>query len=334
MAKAEQIKKLISSFGRADDFRKAAQAIIETEHRKGHIPLARTLQRMLDANVLDPHSPEATPLTRLDALADPAAEFLDNAAVERGLSDIILSPEAHNGFTRVLKEQKHRDELKRHQLPIRSKVLLCGPPGCGKTLGAEVLARELGLPLLSIKLDVVISSLLGQTATNLRRMFEYAARKPSVLFIDEFDALARTRDDAYEHNELRRVVNSLLLLIDRYQSRGLLVAATNLETALDTAIWRRFDEVVMLDNPATADIESMLKLQFKNFAIKFDLEKQIPKLNGLSFAEIERVALDAIKSAVLKKRKSVSETEFAAALKQETRRQSLSGSGKLKSVRQ
>jgi SpoVK/Ycf46/Vps4 family AAA+-type ATPase len=163
--------------------------------------------------------------------------------------------------------------------------------------------------------------LLGQTATNLRRLFEYAAKRPCVLFLDEFDALARSRTDNGEHNELRRVVNSLLVMIDRYKSRGVLIAATNLETSLDTAIWRRFDDVVHLGPPSAEDAHRLLALAFKNFPINFDLDGFMGKLANLSYADIERAAFEAIKTAVLKKRKAVTETDLAAALKAESRRQ-------------
>jgi SpoVK/Ycf46/Vps4 family AAA+-type ATPase len=319
MAKADQIKNLIANFGRPTEFRAAALKIIEAEHRKGHTPLAASLQRVLDASVLTESGPKRG-LTALSPQSENAAEFVEVIEAERSLRQIVLLPEAKSALERVLEEQRRQDELRRHKLPVRGKVLLHGPPGCGKTLAAEVLARELGLPLMIAKIDVIISSLLGQTASNLRKLFEYAGHAPCVLFLDEFDALARARSDGSEHNELRRVVNSLLVMIDRHRPRGLLVAATNLEESLDEAIWRRFDEVVALEAPGESQIEAMLALQFKNYPVNFELTSVAPKLAGLSFAEVERICLDAIKTAVMKKRKAVSETEFAAALKQAQRR--------------
>jgi SpoVK/Ycf46/Vps4 family AAA+-type ATPase len=106
-----------------------------------------------------------------------------------------------------MEEFRGADLLRRHGLEIRSKLLFCGPPGCGKTLTAEVFAHELGLPLVIARLDAIISSFLGETATNIRKVFESAAGQPCVLFLDEFDGLARARADGSEHNELRRVVN-------------------------------------------------------------------------------------------------------------------------------
>jgi len=183
--------------------------------------------------------------------------LIEGIVPERNKDDIVLSPSNIRSFVALLQEFRQADRLRRHGLEIRSKLLFCGPPGCGKTITAEAFAFELGLPLYVAKLDMIISSFLGETASNLRKVFEAAANQPSVLFLDEFDALARARTDSSEHNELRRVVNSLLQMIDRHRTRGFLIAATNLEESLDTAIWRRFDEVILFDLPKEREIRSL-----------------------------------------------------------------------------
>jgi len=200
--------------------------------------------------------------------------------------------------------------------------LFCGPPGCGKTLCAEVFAGELGLPLFVVKIDRLISSYLGETATNVRKIFEFARKHPCVLFLDEFDALARSRDDTSEHNELRRVVNSLLIFIDRIRPRGFLVAATNLEQSLDPAIWRRFDEVIWFERPDREMIGRFLKLKFKNIHISFDAMAHAPSLEGYSYAEIERICVQAIKASVIERHKDVREQDFRQAITDEVRRRS------------
>lgn len=323
LARGDHLKKLIGSYGRPKDFKAAAMRIIEDEEKKGHKPLAASLRKVLQTHVQDePHTKRG--LTQLSEVADPAQDLLEIATVERGLSDIVLASETRGIVDGVLEEFRRREELRRHRLPIRSKLLLCGPPGCGKTLCAEVMARELSLPLYVARLDVIISSFLGETATNLRRLFDYASREPCVLFLDEFDALARARTDASEHNELRRVVNSLLIFIDRFKGNGLLLAATNLESALDNAVWRRFDEVVSFDLPSNEQIKQLLELQFKNFPVQFDIPSQVTRLAGFSYAEIERISLEAIKTVILKRRKAVSETDFATSLRNEMRRKTAS----------
>jgi SpoVK/Ycf46/Vps4 family AAA+-type ATPase len=278
----------------------------------------------LDANVRPGYQSPAQPgLTTLAGQVDPAADLLDTIEVTRGLSDIVLNPDTRLLIEGIIEERRRSEELRRHRLRVSTRLMFAGPPGCGKTLCAEVVTRELSLPLYSARIDVIISSFLGETASNLRRLFEFAARRPCVLFLDEFDALARTRADVAEHNELRRVVNSLLLMIERFKGPGLVIAATNLPQFLDEALWRRFDDIVSFEAPGEREIAQFLAWQFANFPANFDLTTSIGKLAGMSYADIERVCVDGIKKAVLKRRKSVSETEFAAALRQEARRKGL-----------
>lgn len=236
---------------------------------------------------------------------------------------LVLSPHNIRTFIGLMEEFRGGDLLRRHGLTVRSKLLFCGPPGCGKTLTAEVFAHELGLPLIVARLDAIISSFLGETATNIRKVFETASEQPCVLFLDEFDALARARADGSEHNELRRVVNSLLMLIDRYKGKGFLVAATNLEESLDTAIWRRFDEVITFELPSQREIRRLCEIKLKNFPAHFSIAEKATRLKGMSFAEVERICDNSIKRSILKKSKILLEAEFDFAIREELRRKDL-----------
>jgi SpoVK/Ycf46/Vps4 family AAA+-type ATPase len=227
MAKADHIKKLVASFGRNQEFRAAALRIIDEAANQGKKPFAESLRKILDANVRPDYQAGPQPgLTTLASQIDAAADLVDEITVSRGLNDIVLNPDTRLLVEGLIEERRRSEELRRHRLPISTRLLFSGPPGCGKTFCAEVLARELSLPLYAARIDVIISSFLGETASNLRRLFEFALRGPCVLFLDEFDALARTRTDSTEHNELRRVVNSLLLMIERFKGPGLVIAAT------------------------------------------------------------------------------------------------------------
>ncbi|UGY19163.1 AAA family ATPase [Bradyrhizobium septentrionale] len=263
---------------------------------------------------------------RLPALARSqltASGLLELIEPQRGPSDLIVSTDNYQALAEIVTEVRRGEELRRHGLSPRSKLLFCGPPGCGKTLCAEVLARELKLPLLVARLDEVITTYLGATASNLRKAFDAAVQLPTVLFLDEFDALARARTDTAEHNEIRRVVNSLLMLIDRFAGKGLLIAATNLEGSIDRAAWRRFDEVMFFDQPTLSQVKATLKLKTRNFPVQFDVSSYAERFEGMSFAEIERVCLSAIRASVLARSSAVTAKVFEGAIRSERRRISI-----------
>lgn len=318
MARGELMKKLLASYGRDDEFRAVAEQIIDEEEKKNNRVLARSLRKTLEAGPSRPSGPKA--LAPLIPFPEAAADFIERVEPRHSRNDIVLGATNVRVLLGLVKEFRRADEIRRHGLKVRSKLLFCGPPGCGKTLRAEIFAAELGLPLFLVKLDRLISSYLGETAGNVRKIFEFARKQPCVLFFDEFDALARSRDDSSEHNELRRVVNSLLLFIDHIQPKGFLIAATNLDRSLDPAVWLRFDEVVWFDKPGRSMIGRFLRLRFKNVALAFDPMQHAAALEGYSYAEIERVCTQAVKSMIIDRRKQVQERDFNRALEDEARR--------------
>lgn len=318
MARGELMKKLLASYGRDEEFRAVAEQIIGEEEKKNNRVLARSLRKSLEAGP----SPRSKPrgLAPLIPFPESAGDFIELVEPSHNKQDIVLSSENVRIFLSLLREYRRGDEIRRRGLPVRSKLLFCGPPGCGKTLCAEVFAAELGLPLYIVKIDRLISSYLGETATNIRKIFEFARKQPTVLFFDEFDALARARSEDGEHSELRRVVNSLLIFIDRIQPKGFLVAATNFDQSLDSAIWRRFDEVIWFDRPDRRMAARFLRMKFKNVPLQFEPEAHLDGLDGYSYAELERICVQAIKASIIDQRKQVSEKDFLDALADERRR--------------
>ena len=121
----------------------------------------------------------------------------------RSLEDVVLSGENLSLVKEILREHNREEVLKAHGLRPSDRVLFYGPPGCGKTLTAEAIASELGRPLAIVRTDSVVSSFLGETAANLRKVFDFAAAFPMVTLFDEFDALGKEREDSSEHGELR-----------------------------------------------------------------------------------------------------------------------------------
>lgn len=334
MARGELMKKLLASYGRDDEFRAVAERIIDEEEQKKNRVLARALRRTLDNAVSNASSSSSNAskaveeprpdvprsLAPLLPFPDPASEYVERKEPTHALSDIALTEDNREVIRSLVREFRKADVIHSRGLPVRSKLLFCGPPGCGKTLCAEVFAKEVGLPLLQVKLDRLISSYLGETATNIRRLFELGRKQPCILFLDEFDAIAHTREDTSEHSELRRVVNSLLLFIDRMEPRGFLIAATNLDASLDSAVWRRFDEVIWFDKPDRQAIAEFVAAKFRNVEQEFRIEPHLKALQGYSYADIQRVCTQAMRTAIVDRREAVSSSDFTAAIGNEVRR--------------
>jgi SpoVK/Ycf46/Vps4 family AAA+-type ATPase len=317
LARGELMKKLLASYGRDDEFRVVVEQIIADEEKKNNHVLARSLRKTLEN--IGSVAP-APGLSRLVPFPDEAKDFIHRVEPKRNANDIVLSRENMELFISLIQEFRQADRFRRHGLPVRSKLLFCGPPGTGKTLCAEIFAAELGLPFFHVRLDSLISSYLGETASNIRKTFEFARRQPCVLFFDEFDALARSREEAGEHNELRRVVNSLLIFIEQIEPSGFLIAATNLDQHLDPAIWRRFDEVIWFELPDIGMIEKYLVHAFKNSKINFDPAAFAVELRGYSYADLEKLCVQTLKISILDGNQMVTQAHFRNALRHSKRR--------------
>lgn len=220
---------------------------------------------------------------------------------ERAPEEIVLSPEVHARIERVVEEFRAQQSLARHGLSPKSRLLFVGPPGCGKTLCAEILAGQLGLDLLHARFDGIVSSYLGETANNLRRVFGYAGQQRAVLFFDEFDALGKRRDDPQEVGELKRVVSSFLQILDAHPRDRMVIAATNHEGMLDDALWRRFDEILHFGRPSRTQLVELMELRLRSVRRRaVDLEAFAAAMDGFSYADAERVCLEATKAMLLR----------------------------------
>lgn len=317
-----ELKQLFTAFGAGDEltFRRAAQAIIEEEEAKQHHALARDLRRLIAVGGdSSPGSVVVLPDPPRDRDNDwPLAEVRHPT---RYLTDLVVSETVVAAITGIAAETAHAQMLAGHGVPLRRRILFWGPPGCGKTSGAEALAAELGVPLVVVRLDSVISSYLGETAANLRRIMDYAHQGRWVVLFDEFDAIGRLRDDPTEHGEIKRVVNAFLQMLDQYDGPSTLIAATNHEGLLDSALWRRFDDVVEFQRPTVHQIRQLLRLRLARLpANRPNVDKAASLLKGLPHAAVEFAVWDAYRSVLLDGHKEISAGALGAAIQRTRQR--------------
>ena len=217
-----------------------------------------------------------------------ATTFLEVTPRKR-FDDLFLSDLCEKACHELIEEQHRAGLLRSHNLEPRHRVLLVGPPGNGKTSLAEAIAEALAVQFFVVRYDAIIGSFLGETATRLRRVFDYARTTPCVLFFDEFDAVGKERGDVNETGEIKRVVTSLLMQIDDLPSYTVVIAASNHSELLDRAVWRRFQLRLELPAPTRAQIRRYLEV----FANGMDEplgtrpEKMAESLGKVSYAEAE-----------------------------------------------
>ena len=226
-----------------------------------------------------------------------------------GVDNLILSDSVQEMLNDFRDTVKSKNKMMSLGLEFRNTLLLYGPPGCGKTSAAKYLASELNLPLITARFDTLISSLLGNTAKNIHRIFDFAKQQPCILFLDEFDAIAKARDDAHELGELKRVVNSLLQNIDDFSQEGILIAATNHAQMLDSAVWRRFQTVIELPKPGNDEIRRFID-QFPKVVSESGInepqwKKITESMSGLTYSDIRDIVQNVLKKAVLKEKSEV-----------------------------
>lgn len=242
--------------------------------------------------------------------------LLEEHPAVREKKDIVLSDATQSALETILFEQKRTDWLRSDRSgPVR-KYLFYGPPGCGKTLTAEVIAHSLSLPLVLLWPGSVISPVQGTTAANLREVFLFLAKHPVVAVFDEFDAYIRGRGDSNDSGERQRSTHTLLEMMNNYRGESLLIAITNEESLLDHAVRRTFDEVVHFDLPNLQQIERLLTLQLSHLRRNFDIddEKIVILFQGLSHAEIKRILRRAVAEMSFTGSECLEKTHLEAAL--------------------
>ncbi|MFW5895245.1 MAG: AAA family ATPase [archaeon] len=322
MAAADQIKSLIKYFGEGDDSRffSTAMQIAASEARKGHTSFSQELKNLIEK------AKKERSVTFIDRdktipLSKPKRELNELVEVfhpQVTLNDMVLNKEVRNSLNRFVQEQQKFDLIRKHNLLPRRKLLLIGPPGCGKTMTAQALASELGLTVFIIRLDGLISKYMGESIAKLQLIFNTMENHRGVYLFDEFDSIGSHRNIGQDVGEIKRVLNTFLVNIEKDQSNSIVIAATNIQESLDKALFRRFDDIIEYPLPDTTEIKETLNKNLSEFKVAKNpsLETLAKEAQGLSYSEITRSCEEAIKEMIISNKEKISTSYLLSVLNQ------------------
>ncbi len=293
MATAEQIKSLLVSHFKNDNerFSSIALQVAAHEARQGHMSIAKEIKDLVDKSKIDGF--------KVIKINPDLSDLVLVYYPENKLNELILSEEVSNKLSRIIREYQERDKILKFGLQNRRKVLLSGLPGTGKTATASAISGELKLPLYVVMMDKLMTKYMGETASKLRQIFDMMISNRGIYLFDEFDAIGAERGRDNEVGEMRRVLNSFLQFIEQDSSESIIFGATNNIRILDSALFRRFDDIITYSLPNKAEIEQLIKLKLHKFLGEFSLKTAVDAANGLSHAEITNACNDALKEIIL-----------------------------------
>jgi SpoVK/Ycf46/Vps4 family AAA+-type ATPase len=309
MTTANEIKGLVKSHvnGEHDRFLAAVEAIAANADGSGQVRFAQDLRCRGESGQIKTGF--------MIQLNERASGFLLASNPEQGVDDLIVEEDVRSSLDRILAERKQGDRLREYGFNPISSALFIGPPGVGKTLSASALAGDLGLPLFSVRLDTLIKSHLGETAGNLRVIFDTIDNTQGVFFFDEVDAVATEREDSNDVGEIRRSLNSFLQFLEQRNSTSLIVAATNHPQLLDRAIWRRFDQVIEYGLPTPEAARQVICRRLESLNIQELVWGEIDEATAnLSHSELTIACEQAAKEMILSGGEIITTKRLVAAL--------------------
>jgi SpoVK/Ycf46/Vps4 family AAA+-type ATPase len=308
----EHFKALVRSHGNGDDevFYSVALQVAAQAARQGHHRLAADLKSAVESS-------RAERPKKVTSISQPRGDLSDLVIATHptvGLKELVLPQDLSAQLNRILSEQRQRKNLLDHGFEPAHRLLFEGPPGTGKTMTAAVLAHELSLPLLTIRLDSLMSKFMGETASKLRMIFESAETQRGVYLFDEFDALGGDRA-GNDVGEARRILNSFLVFLENISSESLIIAATNHRSILDKALFRRFDMVLDYALPDVKQAAAVMRGRLGSIAKGVRWASLADDMGGLSHADLVRAAEAAAKSVILAGGSQVTLDDVRLALK-------------------
>lgn len=294
MATIEQVKALIRAHYDSNDekFKTVVLQIAAHEAKVGHTVSAREIKEIIQ-------NPKYLNRGKVVALNN-RLDILEQKFVNCTMSDLIVSVEIEEKIKRIINEYNKKDILRKNGLMNRSKILLAGDPGTGKTMTASVIANELYLPLYVIQFDRLITKYMGETSVKLKQVFGQIKEIRGVYLFDEFDAIGSDRSLDNDVGEMRRILNSFLQYLEDDESYSIIVAATNNPNILDKALFRRFDDVMEYTNPDIKQIIRLFKMKLHGKASNEIFSEDVyKKALGLNHADIVKACEDAVKYSIL-----------------------------------
>lgn len=309
----EHITSLVQSHGSGDDaaFYSVALQVAAREARQGHHKLAADIKKAVE---LSRQAPSRSNVTRIAPGQGALSDLVTESHPDVVLKDLVVPDDLLDKLKQVLAEQRQRKSLLDHGFVPAHRLLLEGPPGTGKTMTAAVIARELALPLLTIRLDSLMSKFMGETASKLRTVFDSVADRRGVYLFDEFDALGGDRA-GNDVGEARRILNSFLVFLENASPESILIAATNHRSILDRALFRRFDAVLTYGLPDAKQSTMVMRSRLGSLAKGVRWASIAGEANGLSHADLVKAAESAAKSALMRGTSIVTADDLSQALR-------------------
>lgn len=313
--KSQYIKEIFRSFVNQDKqkFLENAYALISDEKKLNHQLFANELKDIIEQNDNNLNMVQevdysksyrkSIPIPRDNEKGFPLLELKE---FNLSWNDLIMNEENKAHIHSIEKGFWNKEILSSYGIKPKQKVLFYGVPGTGKTLTAKILSCVLGYPLVYVRFDAIVSSYLGETATNLKKIFDFIEKGQWVVLLDEFDVVGKQRDDQYEHGEIKRVVNNFMQLLDSFNGESLIIAATNHEQLLDPGLWRRFDDIIHFELPDEFEREKLFQFYFKSVKkVKLDYRKLAKLSIGLSAADISQIVAESIRKMIIENKSDI-----------------------------
>ncbi|MRX69521.1 ATPase family associated with various cellular activities (AAA) [Flavobacterium resistens] len=224
-------------------------------------------------------------------------ELTVNDTEKIAIQDLFFSPENNAVLEQTIKEHRYINELKKYNLQVDNKILLHGHSGCGKTTTAKAIATALNKEIIIVNLSTIINARIGETSKNVKALFDKAARENAVLFLDEFDQIAKSREnDDKDVAEMKRLVNTIIQLIDYFPANCLLICATNFYNSIDSALLRRFQIKLNFEMPNKSQLDLYYDKILNEFPIHF---QDIKRKYGISYAEVKDYVNTTMKGLII-----------------------------------